>query len=57
MTKLEEKRIEVSIAETIANTAKLNAETAKLQKETFWYPLALATGLILAVAAVVKYMF
>ena len=34
------------------------SETAKLNKETFWYPVAvaLATGLIIAVGAVVKYI-
>lgn len=50
------KKLEVDIAEVMANTRKLGAETAKLNKETFWYPLALATGLVIAVGAVVKYI-
>ena len=39
-----------------AEIARLIAETAKLNKETFWYPMALATGLVIAVGAVVKYI-
>lgn len=39
-----------------AEIAKLIAETAKLNKETFWYPVALTTGLVIAVGAVVKYI-
>ncbi|SMM98063.1 hypothetical protein SPONL_1813 [uncultured Candidatus Thioglobus sp.] len=35
---------------------KIMAETAKLNKETFWYPMALATGLVVAVGAVVKFI-
>jgi len=56
MTDIEVKKLEVDIAETMANTMKLGAETAKLNKETFWYPMALATGLVIAVGAVVKYI-
>ncbi|HGM7713163.1 hypothetical protein I5T97_17300 [Serratia marcescens] len=32
--------------------AKLMAETAKINRETMWYPVAIATGLIGAVATV-----
>ena len=56
MTDTEVKKLEADIAETMANTMKLGAETAKLNKETFWYPMALATGLVLAVGAVVKFI-
>jgi len=56
MTDIEMKKLEVDIAEVMANTRKLGAETAKLNKETFWYPLALATGLVVAVGVVVKYV-
>ena len=56
MTDIEVKKLEVDIAETMANTMKLGAETAKLNKETFWYPMALATGLVLAVGAVMKFI-
>jgi len=56
MTDIEVKKLEADIAETMANTMKLGAETAKLNKETFWYPMALATGLVLAVGAVVKFI-
>ncbi len=56
MTDTEIRKLEADIAETMANTMKLGAETAKLNKETFWYPMALATGLVIAVGAVVKYI-
>jgi hypothetical protein len=36
--------------------AKVMAETSKLNKETFWYPMMLITGLFIAVGAVVKYI-
>ena len=49
MTEVELKKLEAEIA-------KLMAETAKLNKETFWYPLTLAIGLIVAVGAVVKFI-
>ena len=56
MTDIEVRKLEVDIAETMANTMKLGAETAKLNKETFWYPMALATGLVLAIGAVMKFI-
>lgn len=37
--------------------AKLMAETAKLSKETFWYPLVVSSGIIAAVATIVKVFF
>jgi hypothetical protein len=49
MTDLEMRKLEVDIA-------KVMSETAKLNKETFWYPVALTTGLVIAVGAVVKYI-
>ncbi|MBE8189833.1 MAG: hypothetical protein HAW58_02965 [Candidatus Thioglobus sp.] len=56
MTQSESIKMDAEIAQIIANTLKLGAETAKLNKETFWYPLALATGLVIAVGAVVKFL-
>lgn len=47
---MEELKIEAEIA-------KLMAETAKLNKETFWYPVVVAGGIIAAVAAIVKILF
>lgn len=35
-----------------AEIAKLMAETAKINRETMWYPVAVATALIGAVATV-----
>lgn len=40
-----------------AEIAKLMAETAKLNKETFWYPVVVASGIIATVAAIVKILF
>jgi hypothetical protein len=63
MSETEARKMDAEIAQIIANTiklgaetAKLNKETAKINKETFWYPMALATGLVIAVGAVVKYI-
>lgn len=36
----------------MAETQKLNAEAGKLTRETFWYPGAIASGMIGAVATV-----
>lgn len=43
MTTLEQEKIAAEIA-------KLMAETAKLNKETFWYPLVMAVGLVGGIA-------
>ncbi|MFW3895382.1 hypothetical protein [Pseudomonas bharatica] len=44
-----------------AESAKLAAESRKLTRETFWYPLAIASALVGSVAAntalTVKYLF
>jgi hypothetical protein len=56
MTSLEIKQIEATIANLNANTAKLQQETMKMQKETLWYPLAVSSGLILVIGAIVKYL-
>lgn len=66
MTSAELERIHAEIAKLMAETTKLSAETAKLNseagklnaetgkltRETFWYPLAIASGLVGGVAAV-----
>ena len=36
----------------MAETQKLNAEAGKLNRETFWYPVAVSTGMIGAVATI-----
>jgi len=35
-----------------AENSKLNAENRKLSREVFWYPIAISTGLVSAVAGV-----
>jgi hypothetical protein len=56
MTDTEGRKADAEIAKLIAETSKVISETAKLNKETFWYPVALTTGLVIAVGAVVKYI-
>ncbi|CAB5497466.1 hypothetical protein AZO1586I_1695 [Bathymodiolus thermophilus thioautotrophic gill symbiont] len=55
MTDTESRKLEADIVKTMAHTMELGAETAKLNKETFCYPVALSTGLVISVGAVVKY--
>jgi hypothetical protein len=47
MTSAELEKIHAEISKLIAETGKLNAENRKM---SLWYPLAVATGLIGAVA-------
>jgi hypothetical protein len=58
MTTAELEKIHSEIAKLMAETSKLNAETSKYRAETFkmtreafWYPIAIASGLVGAVAA------
>ncbi|KIC84965.1 hypothetical protein RN49_21410 [Pantoea agglomerans] len=52
MNELNSNRINVEIAKLMAETQKLNAEAGKLNRETFWYPVAVSTGMIGTVATV-----
>lgn len=52
MPQAEAEKIHVEIAKLMAETRKLNAEAGKLTRETFWYPVAIATGLVTAVAGI-----
>jgi len=52
-------KIHSEIGKLIAETSKLNAENRKrdaenrtLSREVFWYPIAISTGLVSAVAGV-----
>ncbi|MVV48952.1 hypothetical protein EJA72_11960 [Pseudomonas sp. PB120] len=45
-------KVHVEIVKLIAEQRKLNAEAGKMTRETFWYPVAVATGLIGTVATV-----
>lgn len=58
MTTAELEKIHSEIAKLMAETSKLNAETIKFRNEAhklsweiFWYPVAIASGLVGAVAA------
>jgi hypothetical protein len=58
MTNAELEKIHSEIAKLMAETSKLNAETVKfrseahkMSREALWYPLAMASGLVGAVAA------
>jgi hypothetical protein len=52
MPPAEAEKLHVEIAKLMAETRKLNAEAGALTREIFWYPLAVATGLIVATASV-----
>ncbi|MGV6838760.1 MAG: hypothetical protein ACWA40_01055 [Planktomarina sp.] len=45
---------DAEIANLIATTAKLNAETNKTATENRWYLLAVGSGAMLAIVAIVK---
>ncbi|MGH8424452.1 MAG: hypothetical protein ACRER3_19205 [Pseudomonas fluorescens] len=44
--------VHVEIVKLMAEQRKLNAEAGKMTRETFWYPVAVATGMIGTVATV-----
>ena len=50
-------KVYAEILQILADTRKKEAETAKLNRETIWYPLLLASGLIGAIATIVKVFF
>ncbi|WP_426111141.1 hypothetical protein [Pseudomonas sp. DSP3-2-2] len=63
MTNAELEKIQIEItklaAETrklVAESGKLNAEAGKMTRETFWYPVAIASGMIGAVATLTMLM-
>ena len=55
-TGMNAQKIEAEIAKLMAETAKINAEAGKITRETFWYPVAISTGLITAVGLAVKFL-
>jgi hypothetical protein len=52
MKQAELEKIHVEIVKLMAEQRKLNAEAGKMTRATFWYPVAVATGLIGTVATV-----
>jgi hypothetical protein len=52
MKQTELEKVHVEIVKLMAEQRKLNAEAGKMTRETFWYPVAVATGLIGTVATV-----
>lgn len=52
MNELNTLKVNVEIARLMAETHKLNANANKFNRETFWYPLVVAIGLVGAVATV-----
>ncbi|MBO1536733.1 hypothetical protein [Pseudomonas sp. OA65] len=52
MSGAELEEVHVEIAQLMAETKKLNTEAGKMTRETFWYPVAIATGMIGTVATV-----
>ncbi|QCR38912.1 hypothetical protein [Nissabacter sp. SGAir0207] len=64
MNELNIAKINAEIAKQMAETSKLMAETKKLHaeavkynRETFWYPLAISSGIIGAVVTVTTLIF
>jgi cell division protein FtsB len=56
MTDIEHEQIQANIGKLMAETMKLNAEAAKLQKESRWFPVIWATAFVAAVLALAKFM-
>jgi hypothetical protein len=52
MEQAELEKVHVEIVKLMAEQRKLNAEAGKMTRETFWYPVAVAAGLIGTVATV-----
>ncbi|MNF68967.1 hypothetical protein D3C84_508380 [compost metagenome] len=52
MKQAELEKVHMEIVKRMAEQIKLNAEAGKMTCETFWYPVAVATGLIGTVATV-----
>jgi ClpP class serine protease len=52
MKQAELEKVHVEIVKLIAEQRKINAEAGKMTRETFWYPVAVAIGLIGTVATV-----
>jgi cell division protein FtsB len=52
MSSTELEKIRTETAKLKAEIQKLKAEAGKMTRETFWYPLAIASGLVAAVATV-----
>ena len=54
MTAAEAKKLDAEIAQLIATSAKLNAETQKITTENRFYPMIVASTGTLAIVAIVK---
>ncbi|CAI8921878.1 hypothetical protein EMIT0P294_30291 [Pseudomonas sp. IT-P294] len=52
MKQAELEKVHVEIVKLLSEQRKLNAEAGKMTRETFWYPVAVATGLIGTVATI-----
>lgn len=54
MTEEQKRLVDQQIMESIALSAKLQAETAKLQREFNWYPVIVSASLVAATATLIK---
>lgn len=52
MEQAEFEKIYVKIVKLVGEQLKLNSEAGKMTRESFWYPVAVATGLICAASTV-----
>jgi hypothetical protein len=54
---LADDKMRAEIADLIAATAKLNAETAKIPRERFWIPFTVFAGVIVAIVSIAPRLF
>lgn len=54
---LADDKMRAEIANLIAATAKLNAETAKIARERFWIPFTVFAGVLVAVVTLLPKLF
>ncbi|MCJ8139336.1 hypothetical protein [Falsirhodobacter halotolerans] len=50
---LADDKMRAEIANLIAATSKLNAETSKITRERFWIPFTVFAGVIVAIVSIV----
>lgn len=53
----ESSKFRTETSELIAEASKLNAVAGKFTRETFWYPMAVVTGLYGAMAVIMAVIF
>lgn len=52
MQRIKSETLREEILKLVVEQRKLNTETGKITREIFWYPVAIATGMIVTVSTV-----